>query len=63
MKTRALNNVRALAGYMLDKSGRRMVVVIFVNYARALQSRSVMDTQLQWLYDPGNHVFVHIQLT
>ncbi len=51
MKTGTLNNVRALAGYMLDKSGRRMVVVIFVNHARSTQARSAMDTLLHWVYD------------
>ncbi len=51
MKTGTLNNVRALAGYMLDKSGRRMVVVIFVNHAKSTQSRSAMDTLLNWVYD------------
>jgi D-alanyl-D-alanine carboxypeptidase/D-alanyl-D-alanine-endopeptidase (penicillin-binding protein 4) len=29
MKTGALNNVRTLAGYLLDKMGRRVVVVFF----------------------------------
>jgi serine-type D-Ala-D-Ala carboxypeptidase/endopeptidase (penicillin-binding protein 4) len=54
MKTGTLNNVRALAGYMLDKSGQRIIVVIFVNHARALQSRSAMDSLLHWVYDPEN---------
>ncbi len=54
MKTGTLNNVRALAGYMLDKSGQRLIVVIFINHDRAIQSRSAMDALLQWVYDPEN---------
>jgi len=54
MKTGSLNNVRALAGYLLDKSGQRIIVVIFINHARAIQSRNAMDALLQWVYDPKN---------
>ncbi|MBP6057938.1 MAG: D-alanyl-D-alanine carboxypeptidase/D-alanyl-D-alanine-endopeptidase [Nitrosomonas sp.] len=50
MKTGALNNVRALAGYLLDKMGRRVVVVFFVNHDQAGQSRIAMDTLVQWVY-------------
>ena len=50
MKTGALNNVRALAGYMLDQSGRRIVVVFFVNHTKAASARTAMDKLLQWLY-------------
>lgn len=51
MKTGALNNVRALAGYVLDKSGRRLVIVFFVNHDQAGQSRVAMDALVQWLYE------------
>lgn len=51
IKTGSLNHVRTLAGYMLDKSGRRVVVVIFVNHALAAQSRTAMDAVLQWVYE------------
>ena len=51
MKTGTLYNVRALAGYMLDKMGRRVIVVFFVNHDQAVQSRVVMDTLVQWIYD------------
>lgn len=51
MKTGTLNNVRALAGYMLDQSGKRVAVVIFVNHAQAIQSRAAMDALLQWVYE------------
>ena len=51
MKTGGLNNVRALAGYLLDKMGRRVVVVFFVNHDQAGQSRVAMDTLVQWVYN------------
>ncbi|HNP25140.1 MAG TPA: D-alanyl-D-alanine carboxypeptidase/D-alanyl-D-alanine-endopeptidase [Nitrosomonas sp.] len=51
MKTGTLNSVRALAGYMLNKSGQRFVVAIFVNHALADRSGVAMDALLQWIYD------------
>jgi D-alanyl-D-alanine carboxypeptidase/D-alanyl-D-alanine-endopeptidase (penicillin-binding protein 4) len=51
MKTGALNDVRALAGYLLDKSGRRVIVIFFVNHGQAGQSRVAMDTLVQWIYN------------
>lgn len=51
MKTGALNDVRALAGYLLDKMGRRIIVVFFVNHDQAGQSRVAMDTLVQWVYN------------
>lgn len=51
MKTGSLNEVRALAGYMLDESGRRIVVVFFVNHPNAVSSRRAMDEMLKWLYN------------
>lgn len=51
MKTGALNNVRTLAGYLLDKSGRRVIIVFFVNHDQAGQSRAAMDTLVQWIYN------------
>ena len=50
LKTGSLNNVRALAGYMLDQSGRRVVVVFFVNHPNAVSSRRAMDELLEWIY-------------
>lgn len=50
MKTGALSNVSALAGYMLDQSGQRIVVVFFVNHAKAASARTAMDKLVQWLY-------------
>ena len=35
---------------MLDDSGRRIVVVFFVNRPNAVSSRRAMDELLKWLY-------------
>ncbi|MEK6595820.1 MAG: D-alanyl-D-alanine carboxypeptidase, partial [Pseudomonadota bacterium] len=51
LKTGALNNVRALAGYLLDKMGRRVIVVFFVNHDQAGHSRVAMDALVQWVYN------------
>ncbi len=50
-KTGALNNVRALAGYLLDKKKRRIVIVFFVNHEHANQAREAMDRLVHWVYD------------
>ncbi len=51
MKTGALNDVRALAGYLLDKTGRRVIVVFFVNHDQAGQSRVAVDALVHWVYN------------
>jgi D-alanyl-D-alanine carboxypeptidase/D-alanyl-D-alanine-endopeptidase (penicillin-binding protein 4) len=50
IKTGLLNGVKAMAGYMLDKSGRRMAVVFFVNHANSGKAQLAMDTLLQWTF-------------
>ena len=51
MKTGALTNVRALAGYVLDRKGRRIVVIFFVNHEKAAQSRPAMEALVNWVYE------------
>ncbi len=61
IKTGLLDNVRSMAGYVLDKSGRRVVVVFFVNHPRSVSAQPAMDTLLHWVYarpdaiPPGFH--------
>ena len=43
--------VRSMAGYLLDRSGRRMVIVMMVNHPNAHQAQEAMDTLLRWAYD------------
>ena len=49
LKTGYLEGVRALAGYVLDQSGRRWVVVFLINDAQARQGRPAMDELLRWV--------------
>jgi serine-type D-Ala-D-Ala carboxypeptidase/endopeptidase (penicillin-binding protein 4) len=53
IKTGSLSDVRALAGYVLDKRGQRNVVVMFVNHANAAAAQPAQDALLEWVYDRG----------
>jgi len=50
IKTGSLNGVKAMAGYMLDKLGRRMTIVFFVNHINSGKAQLAMDKLLQWTY-------------
>jgi len=51
IKTGLLAETRAMAGYVLDRHGRRQVVVMLVNHPRATESQPAMDALLRWVYD------------
>lgn len=51
LKTGSLRDVRALAGYLMDRNGSRMAVVMFVNHVNAGQSETAMAALLNWLYE------------
>jgi D-alanyl-D-alanine carboxypeptidase/D-alanyl-D-alanine-endopeptidase (penicillin-binding protein 4) len=52
MKTGSLDEVRSLAGYLLDRKGRRWVVVLIINDPRAdWRANRVQDALLEWLHD------------
>ncbi len=51
IKTGSLSGVRAIAGYVLDNAGRRVVVVMIVNHANAGNARPVQDALLRWVYN------------
>lgn len=51
IKTGLLSDVRSMAGYVLDRSGRRQVVVMLVNDANAHQAQPAMDALLRWVYE------------
>ncbi|MSQ89265.1 MAG: D-alanyl-D-alanine carboxypeptidase/D-alanyl-D-alanine-endopeptidase [Betaproteobacteria bacterium] len=53
IKTGLLSGARAMAGYVLDRSGRRHVVVMLVNHANAHGAQPAMDALLRWVYEQG----------
>lgn len=50
IKTGTLSGVRAIAGYVLDARGRRVVVVFIVNHANAGNAQPVQDALLRWVH-------------
>jgi D-alanyl-D-alanine carboxypeptidase/D-alanyl-D-alanine-endopeptidase (penicillin-binding protein 4) len=53
IKTGTLNDVRAVAGYVLAASGKRYAVVCIINHPNAAQGRPAQDMLLQWVYERG----------
>jgi D-alanyl-D-alanine carboxypeptidase/D-alanyl-D-alanine-endopeptidase (penicillin-binding protein 4) len=51
IKTGSLSGVRSIAGYVLDRTGRRAVVVFFVNHANAGNAQPVQDALLRWVHN------------
>ncbi|MDR0576679.1 MAG: D-alanyl-D-alanine carboxypeptidase/D-alanyl-D-alanine-endopeptidase [Candidatus Accumulibacter sp.] len=56
LKTGHLENVRALAGYVLDASGKRWIVVFLINDPRSRHGNPAMETLLRWLMERGKRV-------
>ena len=40
-----------MAGYVLDRRGHRLVVVMIVNHPNAHQAQPAMDAMLRWAYE------------
>jgi len=51
IKTGLLQDARSIAGYVLDRHGRRHVVVMIVNHPRAPESQAAQDALLAWVYE------------
>jgi D-alanyl-D-alanine carboxypeptidase/D-alanyl-D-alanine-endopeptidase (penicillin-binding protein 4) len=51
LKTGTLNEVMAIAGYLLDHKDRRVVVVFFVNHPQAGSARLAIDALIRWIYE------------
>ncbi len=49
LKTGYLENVRAIAGYVLDRNDQRWVVVFLINDAKSRQGKPAMDALLRWV--------------
>ena len=50
IKTGLLADVRAMAGYVLDRNGHRHAVVMLINHPNAHQAQPAMDELLRWVY-------------
>ncbi len=50
IKTGTLEGVRAIAGYVLNSRGRRVVVVFLVNHPNAGKAQPAQDALLNWIY-------------
>ncbi|HEY4072944.1 MAG TPA: D-alanyl-D-alanine carboxypeptidase/D-alanyl-D-alanine-endopeptidase [Herbaspirillum sp.] len=53
IKTGTLNNVRAIAGYVLASSGKYYVVVFLINGPKAIAGQAAQDALLEWVYEHG----------
>lgn len=51
LKTGSLEGVSSLAGYVQDSAGKRFVLVVIANHARASAVRAVQDTLLKQLIE------------
>lgn len=51
VKSGSLAEARTLAGYVLDRNGRRLVVVFLVNGPNARASQPALDAVLRWAYE------------
>jgi D-alanyl-D-alanine carboxypeptidase/D-alanyl-D-alanine-endopeptidase (penicillin-binding protein 4) len=51
IKTGLLSDARSIGGYVLDRHGRRHVVVMIVNHPRAPEAQAALDALLTWVYE------------
>ena len=51
LKTGTLNRVTAIAGYMLNRKGRRLIVVIQQNGARTSKGADIQNEILRWAFE------------
>ena len=51
IKTGTLEGAKAIAGYVLDRNGRRQAVVFLINHANAQAGQAAQDALLQFVYE------------
>lgn len=51
LKTGTLDGVRSIAGYLLDRRGRNMIVVLIANDAEQADSRLAQEALMNWVYE------------
>jgi D-alanyl-D-alanine carboxypeptidase/D-alanyl-D-alanine-endopeptidase (penicillin-binding protein 4) len=51
LKGGTLTGVQSVAGYVLDRSGRRWIVVMIVNHPNANASQGALDALVEWVHD------------
>ena len=52
IKTGLLQDARSIAGYVLDRQGRRHLVVMIINHPRAsAEGQPALDAMLAWVYE------------
>ncbi|MGQ0654340.1 MAG: D-alanyl-D-alanine carboxypeptidase/D-alanyl-D-alanine endopeptidase [Betaproteobacteria bacterium] len=50
IKTGLLGDARSIAGYVLDRNGKRQAVVMVINHPRAGEAQAALDAFLEWVY-------------
>lgn len=50
LKTGTLKDVRALAGYVFNRTGKRVVLVMLVNHPNADRAEAAQSALLEWVY-------------
>jgi D-alanyl-D-alanine carboxypeptidase/D-alanyl-D-alanine-endopeptidase (penicillin-binding protein 4) len=53
LKTGSLDQVRALAGYVIGAEGERWIVVALINHPNAANGARALDNLVQWVYRDG----------
>jgi serine-type D-Ala-D-Ala carboxypeptidase/endopeptidase (penicillin-binding protein 4) len=53
VKTGLLVDARTMAGYVLDRRGRRQIVVMLVNHPNAPKAQEALDAMLRWAHAAG----------
>jgi D-alanyl-D-alanine carboxypeptidase/D-alanyl-D-alanine-endopeptidase (penicillin-binding protein 4) len=54
LKGGTLTGVQSIAGYVLDRKGRRSIVVMMVNHANAAAAQPALDALVEWVYEDAS---------